>query len=221
MTSAQTHHVLCDNSASVRDVLNFVRRARATESAVAVHLSLQPGLLAVYTSLVHPTSLMDSTPTILAMRALRAKNEQTDSVTVSAGDLERNLLQALEHGARDFEIPSVQTQVSWAGQLPPQRGWQIQESVQAHLLEHAAQSGIEQVAHALPDNPGAAVVNTVRSQIWSQPLSEEHTNIPTGAGFTALMLGFLKAGDDAQLPVYVNGRWTRVVTTGGFVLIKK
>ncbi|MDO4917624.1 MAG: hypothetical protein Q3974_08425 [Rothia sp. (in: high G+C Gram-positive bacteria)] len=198
-----------------------MRRARAAESAVAIHLSLQPGLLAVYTSLVHPASLLDSTPTILAMRALRAKNEQTVVATVSASDLERNLLQALEHESSDFEIPAAQLQVSWAGQLPPQRGWEAQDGVSAQLLEHAAQSGIEQVAHALPENPGAAVVNTVRSQIWSQPLSDERANIPTGAGFTALVLGFLKSDDDAQLPVYVNGRWTRVVTPGGFVLIKK
>lgn len=221
MTPAQTARVHCENPASIRDLLNFVRRARAADSAVAIHLSLQPGLLAVYTSLVHPTSLLDSTPTILAMRALRANNDETMEVTVSAGDLERHLLQAREHDALDFELPSAQLQISWAGQLPPQRGWEAQDGVSAQLLERAAQSGIEQVAHALPENPGAAVVNTVRSQIWSQPLSEEQANIPTGAGFTALMLGFLKSDDDAQLPVYGNGRWTRVVAPGGFVLIKK
>jgi hypothetical protein len=76
-----------------------------------------------------------------------------------------------------------------------------------------------EVAEALPDQAGEALVRRVRSEVWGRPLPDlEH--VPAGAAFAAHSLGFL-ADPNEQVPVYETGPWTRLSAERGHVLVKR
>ena len=76
--------------------------------------------------------------------------------------------------------------------------------------------GIAEIAQGAPEGSGAVAVAALRQRVWAR---DSHTTppIPSGAAFAAYALGFLTE-ESAQ--VFAHGRWTRVSTVTGHVLVR-
>ncbi len=113
--------------------------------------------------------------------------------------------------------------MTWAGVIPPRSGWQpLGMSVPSGLLAEVAEQGIRDVAQAIPDSAGDAIVRQVRSLVWGEPIHGAEA-LPRGAAFAAQTLGFLPP-EDAEPDVgvvYEVGPWTRLTLARGHVLIKR
>ena len=78
-----------------------------------------------------------------------------------------------------------------------------------------------EVAAAVPENPGQALVDRVRTEVWGRPITG-HDHLPAGAAFATESLGFLgdDAGADEQLQQFASGAWLRLTSRLGHVLVK-
>ncbi len=130
------------------------------------------------------------------MRALNlAKPSTLDIVVDSAALLER--LARIEESEMVLYLPPVTVHTEWAGKAAPLQGWEKLGTIDADEFRRASRDGLTAVEKALPENPGAAVLTTVRTRIWSSPMVLEHlpefdrTPIPTGAAFALQVFGFL------------------------------
>jgi hypothetical protein len=83
-------------------------------------------------------------------------------------------------------------------------------------LADVAQQGVAQVASALPDAAGEAVIQKVRAEVWGQSLGKKKS-IPWAAGFAADALGFV---DGTSLAVHSVDNWIRLTSKNGYVLVK-
>ncbi len=203
------------------DLQVYLSRARRVEDG-SVRLVAGGGVLAVYIAVLYPLGLLDETPTVLGLRTFAL----ADPVELDAVVPIRSLLERVErrleevddpNAAIDLALPLEVNTVTWAGISPPRAGWVAHAPVRPEDLESAAHAGIAEVAGALPEGAGSAVVQRVRSEVWGRPLaSAEH--IPAAAGFAAWTLGFL--GDD-PVRVFESGPWTRLTTVRGHVLVKR
>lgn len=191
---------------SARDVLTFAGRAsRAGEDGVRIQAAA--GTLVMTAAALAPRGLLDRTPTVLAMRMLRADPElQCDFVVASleAGDEPQSLT-----------LPDEAISPAWAGVAPPRAGWADAGEIDAATLANRAQWGIAAVAHQLPDSPGEDAVRAVRGSVWGQP-DEDLLGLPLGVAFAAFTFGFISGEERAS--VFTAGRWTRVSLARGHVL---
>ena len=202
------------------DLKTFVSRSRAAGDG-AIHLQAFGSVLAAYVCLMRPRILGEATPTILGLRVmpLAAPAAVEETVTLaSVGDR----LARMGNEETGLALPPTTVTESWTGVLPPRSGWEHIGGLQAEVLEEAARAGIREVSEALPDNPGQLIVNNARSTVWSRPLPAagglpEPVELPAGAAFAALTLGFL---DGNPAAVYRNGRWLRLSTGRGHVLVR-
>jgi len=112
--------------------------------------------------------------------------------------------------------PAQSPSIQWAAVTPPRDGWQRRLGVSAAQLSEAAQAGVAQVAHSLPDSAGEAVVQKVRAEVWGQPLGKKKS-IPWAAGFAVDALGFV---DGKSLAVHSVDNWIRLTSKHGYVLVK-
>jgi hypothetical protein len=205
---------------ALSDLATYLGRADRVDRA-SVRLVASGGVLAVYTAVLHPSGLLDETPTVLGLRTVGVDPDQQLDVVVPIA----SFVARLENAKPDAEgvvrvgIPAEVATVTWAGVAPPRSGWQPVAQTEAGALSAAAQSGIVEVAETLPQDAGEAIVRRVRAEVWGRPMPQlEH--VPTGAAFAAHSLGFL--GDDhEQIPVYETGPWTRLSAERGHVLVKR
>jgi len=127
------------------------------------------------------------------------------------------LLQAAPGRPDAIALPETAVQPPlWAQAEIPRSGWADVGELASAMLAERGQWGMSAVAHALPIDPGAEVVHTVRGHVWSQP-DEDLGGMPRGVAFVAMTLGFL-AGDAERARVRTNGRWTRIALRRGHVL---
>jgi len=203
------------------DLRTFVSRARAADDG-AVHLSASGTVLAAYVCLMRPRFLGEAVPTILGMRTMRLAEPAEVELTVPLGSVADRLARM---AGDDVVLPLPPTHVteSWAGVLPPRGGWARDGELSSALLEEAARSGAQQIAAAVPADAGRPVVEGLRSAVWGTPLEGPAVPIgmvpqlPAGAAFAALTLGFL---DGQDVPVFSSGRWLRLSTSRGHVLVR-
>jgi hypothetical protein len=166
--------------------------------------------------------LLDESPTVLGLRTIALTpaadgTPDTFDVVVPIRSLLTRIESVQTQGALTISLPMEVNTVTWAAISPPRGNWQAAGSTQAHVLDTAARSGIDEVAAAVPTGAGEQIVRRVRSEVWSRPIPGlEH--VPAGAGFAALGLGFL--GDD-EVRVFETGPWTRLTTQRGHVLVKR
>jgi len=198
------------------DLRNFVSRARSADDG-AVRLQAVGGVLAAYVCVLRPRVLGEPMPTVIGMRAmlLAAPAELDTTVQLSAV---ADRLARLDDGGTELPVPPVTVSENWAGISAPRAGWQRGEDVDVALLEQAAHRGIKEVAARIPENPGAAMISNVRVPIWSEPVAGLDAQVPAGAAFAALTLGFLPRTGTATL--FSNGRWQRLSTSTGHVLVR-
>ena len=82
-------------------------------------------------------------------------------------------------------------------------------------LTTVASQGIAEIAEGTPDRSGEATVAALRQNVWARD-TPTTPPILSGAAFAAYTLGFLTQ-DRAR--VFAHGRWTRLYTETGNVLI--
>lgn len=220
---------------SVADLHTFLARARAVADGEA-RLQAAGGVLAVYVSVLHPDTLGSGVPTVLGLRVARLLGPDSGGVDAvyPLGALTDRLARMAD-GGTVLSLPPAETAAAWAGVSPPRAGWSRLGRLDDDALAGVAAAGMRAVADALPENAGRPVLATVRSRIWSSPLGLATVpdtapsgtpatpeagagDVPSGAAFAAWSLGFLRDGGSSVL--YANGRWRRLSSGGGHVLVR-
>ena len=210
------------DSLSLADLQVYLSRAGRVEDG-AVRLISAAGVLAVYTAILYPRGLLDSSPTVLGLRTFALTEPvELDAVVPVRSLLDRvaRLTGALvDPGAPvAVTVPLEVSTVTWAGISPPRGGWQSQGETDAALLENAARAGIDEVAASIPSGTGEQIVQRVRSEVWGRPV-EGLEFVPSGAAFAAYSLGFLAPDEPVQL--FETGPWTRLSTSRGHILVRR
>jgi hypothetical protein len=90
-------------------------------------------------------------------------------------------------------------------------------AVPADELNSVARQGITQIAEGAPSSAGGHAVTALRRRVWSQPTTTVPP-VPAGGAFAAYVLGFSRPG--SEVTVWTHGRWTRLSTDAGHVLIR-
>ncbi|BDZ38128.1 hypothetical protein [Microbacterium suwonense] len=210
-----TRPLVLADAETARDVLTFSGRA-AQAGADGVRIQASDGVLVLTSAALAPQSLFDQTPTILAMRIVRADPELSCDLVVdelTAGDVPAELL-----------LPDTARAPAWAGVAPPRGGWQQVGVLPATIVADRAQWGISAVAHGSPDGAGEDAVRALRARIWGEA-DEDLQGLPRGVAFAAHAFGFLGSAGPAgqviaaeQVRVTESGRWTRLAFSRGHVL---
>lgn len=203
-------HLRLVDGESRNDALTFAHRAGRL-SDPAVRLQGSGGVLVMTVAPVAPRGLLDTAPTVLAMRILHADPELECDLTVDATAL------GAASDAREIVLPEAAVRAAWAGVSPPRSGWERDGSVDAAALAAYARDGMSRVADALPENAGDDVVQRVRGQIWSEAVADWR-GLPLGTAFAAVSMGFISGAEDAG--VYRAGTWSRVSLVRGHVLVR-
>lgn len=211
------------DSSSLADLQVFLARAGRVEDG-SVRLVADGSVLAVYVAVFYPSGLLDQSPTVLGLRTFALVEPVEFDAVVPARSLSDRLARAVD-GVSDATAPvtvgvpmEVYT-VTWAAISPPRGGWASLDSTPSGSLVAAAHSGIAEVAAAVPANPGEAVVQRVRAEVWGRAI-EGLEHVPAGAAFAGLSLGFL-LDDDEEVRILETGPWTRLSSRRGHVLIKR
>ncbi|MGY4857120.1 hypothetical protein [Cryobacterium sp. AP23] len=210
------------DSLSLGDLQVYLSRAGRVEDG-SVRLVSAAGVLAVYTAILYPRGLLDSSPTVLGLRTFALTEPVELDVVVPVRSLLDRLVR-LEAAVTDVDAPvsvTVPLQVSsvtWAGITPPRGGWKPQGSTSSAVLETAARAGIAEVASVIPTGTGEQIVQRVRSEVWGRPI-DELDFVPAGAAFAAVSLGFLSPDEPVQL--FETGPWTRLSTARGHILVRR
>lgn len=197
--------ILADSD-TARDALTFVSRA-ARASDDGVRLQAADGVLVMTAAALAPQGLFDATPTILAMRIVRADPELRCDIVVD------ELAPTEDPSA--LALPETGRSPSWAGVSPPRGGWQGVGVLGADTIAQRAQWGISAVAHGAPTGAGEEAVRTLRAAIWGEP-DEDLGGLPRGVAFAAHAFGFISGAE--QVAVTASGRWTRLAFARGHVL---
>lgn len=204
--------LLLADAESATDALTFVGRAdRFTDEGV--RLQATGGVLLMTAAPLAPRGLGDGTPTVLAMRALKADPELVCDLVVEA-----SALAPAPDDARALTLPETALSPAWAGIAPPRAGWSDDGAIDASLLASKAQRGIAQVAETVPTNAGEDAVRTVRAAVWGSP-DDELAGLPLGVAFAAWGMGFISGAESAR--VLTNGLWTRVRLERGHVVVRR
>ncbi|MEX3609789.1 hypothetical protein VVR12_01915 [Rothia sp. LK2588] len=217
---------MLDNERTLRDVMIFIRRARSFNPQAALRLSSAPGALGVFANVISPQNLLDTAPTVLAMRAVPLSSSPEIDTVVDARALELSLQSVADQQKLDIHLPGPLMNVAWAGTRPPASGWVPCGEIGAEDLRGVARSGMDEVARALPDNPGAAVVSTVRNRVWSEPMGgfnnadSEPAQLPRAVALACEIFGFLPRDIAGPIRVLKSENWLRLNAPAGYVLVK-
>ena len=173
-------------AAVVKDLATYISRALAVNPEAAIRLTARGRVLAVFACSLEPEDASSTAPVIMGMRALHLAAESALDMTVRAQALQERLArlqkQAEQQGAEQqnaegqqnpelvLYMPPVTVNAGWTGKAAPVRGWSEVGTVPVEEFARATAEGLEAVDRALPENPGAAVLTTVRSRIWSSPM---------------------------------------------------
>lgn len=203
---------------SAQDLLSFLGRARRVNDGSA-RLIAGDGFIQAYVGVLFPRGLLDRTPTVLGLRVARVMESPSFDVVVPLESLVFRIERAIDahtDGPVDVVLPAQSPSIQWAAVTPPRDGWRRRLGVSSQVLSEAAKNGVSQVAEAIPDNAGEAVVQKVRAEVWGQPLGKKKS-IPWAAGFAADALGFV---DEKSLGVHSVDNWIRLTSKNGYVLVK-
>jgi hypothetical protein len=214
------------DSQSLHDLQVFLLRASRVDDG-AVRLVAAGGVLAAYVAILYPRGLMDSAATVLGLRTCEiTESDALDVVVPVRAVLDRVARLALEIQDPDspvqVAIPPQITTVSWAGVTPPRTGWVLLGEAPAGPFEQAARDGINAVAAAIPTGTGEQLVQKVRTEVWSEPVTgvaAELGLVPAGAAFAGISLGFIAPDEPVRL--YEAGPWLRLSTSRGHILVRR
>jgi hypothetical protein len=211
---------------AVSDLQVYLSRAGRVEDG-SVRLVAGSGVLAAYTAILYPRSLLDHIPTVLGLRTFATDREAAFDAVVPTRSLLDRLARAADAPAEPggegapigIRLPLQVSTVTWAGITPPRGGWRRVGDTTADVLERAAVDGIAEVAEAIPREAGEQLVQRVRGEVWNRPMPELEY-VAAGAGFAAHSLGFIVEQDEL-VTVHETGPWTRLTLRRGHVLVKR
>jgi len=201
---------------SVADFRTYTARARANDDG-GMRLVVVGRVLAAYVCTLGPTVLGEAVPTVLGLRTMALREDAEVDVTVSLGSVLDRLARMGDSDV-EFVLPTVTVTENWTGVLPPRSGWTPAGTVESDLLDRAAREGVAEVARSLPARAGAPLVSSARAAVWGRSLAGVPGDVPAGAAFGAMSLGFLAPGTDATL--HRNNRWSRISAPRGHVLVR-
>lgn len=207
-----THLLLADAEAR-EDLRVYLQRLDRVGEA-EVRIVTRGRALAVYGCTRPPRGIASPGRVVLVMRAFALEDlpgTPIDATVQLRGLLDR--LARLGITDRGLDVPEIPAFAAWAGVLPPVSGWAIDGAIDATSLSRVARQGIERVAAALPDQPGDALVQKVRDEVWGMDIAQ---GVPAAAAFAAETMGFLGT-DPARLTR--SGAWIRLSTSAGSVLV--
>jgi hypothetical protein len=214
------------DSLAVADLQTYLSRAARVEEG-SVRLIGSSGVLAVYTAILYPRGLLDRTPTVLGLRTFAIEQAEPFDAVVPIRSLLDRLARlgetiAAADGVADgpvqVRMPLEVSTVTWAGISPPRGGWRPVGETTFDLLASTAQTGIAEVAEAVPTGTGEQLVQRVRAEVWGRPI-DGLEYVPAGAAFAAESLGFLS--EDEPVSILETGTWTRLTTRRGHTLIRR
>lgn len=223
-------------AAVVKDLATYISRALAVNPDAAIRLTARGRVLAVFACSLEPEDASSTAPVIMGMRALHLAAESTLDMTVQAQALQERLARLQKQAEQQnpelvLYMPPVTVNAGWTGKAAPVRGWSEIGTVPVEEFARATAEGLEAVDRALPENPGAAVLTTVRSRIWSSPMVLEYlpafdgVQVPTGAAFALRVYGFIPEGFTGELPIFAarvgSDEWLRIVAPAGMVLVRR
>ena len=215
------------------DLRTYVARAKAADEDGAIRLQAAGPTLAAYVGVLPGSGLM-AEGVVIGLRAMPLAQPAHVDVTVPLAAVTDRL--AREVGAT-LDVPPVTVSVAWAAMAPPRGGWERVGAVTADEVYAVARQGIEEVASGAPADAGGAAVAALRRQVWGR-LTTTTPPVPAGGAFAAYVLGFVRGdgvrgdgvrGDGAkgdgpepgaEVTVWAHGRWTRLSTPAGHVLIR-
>lgn len=200
------HRLVLADSDTARDVLTFFGRAGLV-SDDGVRLQGADGVLAVTAAALAPQGLFDQTPTVLAMRIVRADPELECDIVVDE--------LTADEDERMLKLPDTGRSPAWAGVAPPRGGWERTGSLESSVIANRAQWGISAVARGATPGAGEEAVRALRAAIWGEP-DEDLAGLPRGVAFAAHAFGFISG--EENVTVTASGRWTRLGFARGHVL---
>jgi hypothetical protein len=199
------------DSEDIDDLRNYVTRARSLDANGAIWLRSHGMALAAYVGVLPGQGLL-TTGAVVGLRVMALAEPADVDVTVPLTSVRDRLARV---GASSFSVPPSTVLVGWAAMAPPRSGWEPVGELSVADLKTVAIQGIAEIAHSAPEGAGAALVADLRQRVWARD-TPTTPPIPSGAAFAAYALGFLT---QESARVFAHGRWTRVSTPTGHVLV--
>ena len=200
------------DSDALEDLENYVTRARSLDADGAIRLQSHGMALTAYVGVLPGQGLM-TTGAIIGLRVIALAEPEDVDVTVSLASVAERLAR---RGVSTLAIPPTTVRVGWAAMAPPRSGWEVAGDLSVTDLKTIATQGIAEIAQGAPEGSGAQAVAALRQRVWARA-SQTTPPIPSGAAFAAYALGFLAQG---SARVFAHGRWTRLSTATGHVLVR-
>lgn len=203
------------DDASLGDLQVFLQRL-AKAGLPETRLITKGATLAVFGSTQAPSGLLDPTDLVIVHRAFELAHKPVEELDILVQT--RALLDRLSRPTSSpptLQLPPMQVTAAWAGVLPPTSGWVAQGAIDARSLFEVAQTGIKRVANALPEQPGQALVDRVRFNVWSSNIAP---GVPAAAAFALESLGFLRKQESIRLLQSKN--WVRLSSQHGDVFVR-
>jgi len=194
------------------DFRTYVVRARALDAAGAIRLQSRGMALAAYVDVL-PGSGPVMKGAVIGLRVMALAEPAEVDATVSLAGVSDRLARL---GSTTFSIPPTTVRVGWAAMAPPRGGWEVVGDLSVEDLRTVATQGITEITEGVPQGSGAQVVAAIRARVWERDTATTPP-IPSGAAFAAYALGFLT---QPRARVFAQGRWTRVSTATGHVLVR-
>lgn len=195
------------------DLGTFVGRARTADQEGAVRLHADGTTLAAYVGVLPGSGLMGE-GAVLGLRTMPLAEATTLDVTVALGAISDRV--ARTSGVR-LPVPAMTVSAPWSAVAPPRSGWERVGAVVAEDLVEAARQGIAEIAQGAPADAGGQAVTALRRQVWGRS-TPTVPPVRAGGAFAAYVLGFVPPGTAAT--VWAHGRWTRLSTPAGHVLMR-
>jgi hypothetical protein len=196
------------------DLGTYLGRARRANPDGAVRLQVMGDLLVATVAVIEGSGLMGE-GTVLGMRVVRLADATPLDATVSFASVADRL--ARPGAGSTLSVPPVTVRVAWTALTPPRDGWEPVGKLSTAAVESIARQGIEEIAEGSPEGAGSHAVDALRRRVWAR-MSDSAPPVAGGLAFGAHVLGFLAPGERAA--VAAQGRWTRLSTSRGHVLVR-
>ncbi len=209
-----TQHIDFGDPRGLADLATYLGRASRARPEGAVRLQVFGTLLVTTVAVIEGTGLMGE-GTVLGMRVVTIAPSDDVDATVSFASVNDRL--AREGGGAVLSVPPTTVRAPWSGLTPPRDGWESVGQLDGEIVDSIARQGISQVAEGTPENAGGHAVESLRRRTWGA-MSDTVPPIASGLAFGAHVLGFTSAGEPASIASH--GRWTRLSTSRGHVLVR-
>ncbi|WP_406831476.1 hypothetical protein ABEG17_01445 [Pedococcus sp. KACC 23699] len=197
------------------DLRTYVARAKAADDDGAIRLQAAGATLAAYVGILPGSGLMGE-GAVIGLRVMPLAEPADVDTTVSLASVTDRLARE-GSGSTTLPLPPTTVSVGWAAMAPPRSGWERVGAVSAEDVYTVAREGIAEVASGAPADAGSQAVTALRRHVWGR-LTTTTPPVPAGGAFAAHVLGFAAPG--SEVTVWTCGRWTRLSTPAGHVLIR-